>query len=252
MFTDTLDLELLTPLIAGSALALAVLAYLVYYVISAGIFYKPVIRTGSPPFEIVCIGYKFYQGTYNQDAKRAFCDLAKISPRKQSLNFLGIYYDNPKLVENGKQRFLVGAVLNKDLDVDEELQKKFIEHGYKITWITEIDYAVLAEFPHRNMLSILLAITKVYPLLQKFIMKKRLCAHPVIEYYDYKTMKFVLPLSKQEKFYVPEYYDFENDDVYYRDLKKDKYQSSSATGDSLVKDHKLVTKNSSSSDKKRH
>lgn len=64
---------------------------------------------------------------------------------------------------------MVGAVLNKDLDVDEDLQKKFIENGYKITWITEIDYAVLAEFPHRNMLSILLAIRKVYPLLHKFI-----------------------------------------------------------------------------------
>ena len=72
-------------------------------------------------------------------------------------------------MENGKQRFLVGAVLNKDLDVDDDLQRKFSENGYMITWITEIDYAVLTEFPHRNMLSILLAIRKVYPLLHKFI-----------------------------------------------------------------------------------
>ena len=98
MFIEALDLEL-TPLVAGVAAALAVVSYFVYYVISAGVFYKPVIRTGSPPFEIVCIGYKFYQGTYSQDAKNAFGDLAKIC-RKQSLNFLGIYYDNPKLVSH--------------------------------------------------------------------------------------------------------------------------------------------------------
>ena len=89
-----------------------------------------------------------------------------------------------------------------------------------------------------------------------FLQKKRLCAHPVIEYYDYKTMKFVLPLSKQEKFYVPEYYDIESEDAYYRDHRNDKYQSAgtnpSSDPFSSVKDHKLVTKNSSSSDKKRH
>ena len=83
--------------------------------------------------------------------------------------------------------------------------------------------------------------------------RKRLCAHPVIEYYDCKTMTFVLPLSKQEKFYVPEYYDYENDDDYYRDHKNDKYRSQpTAESSAGVKDHKLVTKNSSSSDKKRH
>ena len=98
VLAEALDLEV-TLLVAGLVAALALVAYIVYYVISAGLFYKPVIVTGSPPFETVCIGYKFYQGTYSVDAKRAFCDLAKVSS-KQPLNFLGIYYDNPKLVSH--------------------------------------------------------------------------------------------------------------------------------------------------------
>lgn len=67
-------------------------------------------------------------------------------------------------------------------------------------------------------------------------------------------MQFVLPLSKQEKFYVPEYYDCENEDAYYREHKSDKYQAAadSSGRSSRTCDHKLVTKNSSSSDKKRH
>ena len=75
--------------------------------------------------------------------------------------------------------------------MDENLQKKFIDKGYKITWITEIDYAVITEFPHRNMLSILFAIKKVYPLLDKFI-KVRTCPSLRIGIFERVSVKFFL------------------------------------------------------------
>lgn len=109
MFIEALGLEV-TPLAAGVAVTLAFVSFVVYYVLSAGLFYKPVVRTGSPSFEIVCIGYKFYQGTYSVDAKRAFADLAKVSCKK-SLNFLGIYYDNPKLVSQSQSTVLISSVI---------------------------------------------------------------------------------------------------------------------------------------------
>ena len=59
----------------------------------------------------------------------------------------------------GKQRYAIGIVLNdKDLNLDSNLENLLVKNGYKISWITKIDNAVLSEFPCVTALSPLVYI----------------------------------------------------------------------------------------------
>ena len=55
------------------------------------------------------------------------------------------------------------------MKVNQKEMDKLVSNGYKIIWLSEIDYAVLSEYPFRTMLSIMFAIKKVYPLIDSFI-----------------------------------------------------------------------------------
>ena len=78
-------------------------------------------------------------------------------------------------------------------------------HGYKIVHFPKPNYVVLAEFPFTNTLSIYMGIFRVYPKLKEYIATHGLCAYPALEIYSSNKIKFMMPLSKQEDFYVPEF-----------------------------------------------
>jgi hypothetical protein len=73
-------------------------------------------------------------------------------------------------VETGQQRYVIGYVLSEgELNFNKDLERKFIDNGFSTNWISSIDYAVVAEYPFVTMLSLVVAIWKVYPKLEKFI-----------------------------------------------------------------------------------
>jgi hypothetical protein len=92
----------------------------------------------------------------------------------------GIYYDNPQKVEKSKLRAEVGNILeNPGAEVLEQLTPK-----YNIKTLEKQDYLV-AEFPYRNQLSVILGIMKVYPAMNRYIEKHQLPKDGfVMEIYD--------------------------------------------------------------------
>jgi len=50
-----------------------------------------------------------------------------------------------------------------------------------------------------------MAIFRVYPKLKEYITSRSLCAYPAIEIYTSKSIEFIMPLSKQEEYFVPEF-----------------------------------------------
>ena len=79
------------------------------------------------------------------------------------------------------------------------------KEGYKIAHFPKPNYVVLAEFPFTNTLSIYMGIFRVYPKLKEYIATHGLCAYPALEIYTSNKIKFMMPLSKQEDFFVPEF-----------------------------------------------
>ena len=79
------------------------------------------------------------------------------------------------------------------------------KHGYKIIHLPKPNYVVMASFPFRNTLSIYMGIFRVYPKLKDYIVSRGLCAYPALEIYTPTAIEFVMPLSKQEEFFVPEF-----------------------------------------------
>ena len=150
------------------AVALLILC-VILYVRASGVFYRIKLRTDRPRFGALFIAYKFHQDSYAR-IKHAFKAACAVSP---SARLVGVYYDDPKSVEAGKQRYLVGAVLNDEQgQVDRALQMCYAQAGYKTVWLPEIEHAVLADFPFATVLSVIVGIWRVYPRIEKFIKVK--------------------------------------------------------------------------------
>lgn len=99
----------------------------------------------------------------------------------------GQYYDNPKLVDKDKLRSEAGCVI-ESADLEKLNQ---IELSFKVKTIPTKEYLV-AEFPYKGKISVIVGIMRVYPALEKFIMKNN---YPidgsVIEIYDVPEKKIV-------------------------------------------------------------
>lgn len=164
------------------------------------------IRTGRPCFGTIYITYKFHKSDYT-NVPRLVQDIKSIS--KQSKNeIIVIYYDNPKRTKSGKQRFIVGTILNdQNMNTNRKLEEEFKQHGYNFICVSQINYAVLSQFPWTNKFSNLIAIKKVYPKIKEFIKKNKLCAYPYIELHSKQIIHIVIPLCEQAKFFVQEYHD---------------------------------------------
>lgn len=106
---------------------------------------------------------------------------------------IGVYYDNPKMVEKSKLRSEVGSVIpTSELAKIEEKKNDF-----SFKKIAEAEYMV-AEFPYRNKMSFLFAVIKVYPVLNKYISDNKYQSVPSIELYDManKKINFLMEVKK--------------------------------------------------------
>ncbi len=92
----------------------------------------------------------------------------------------GIYYDDPRKVEKAKLRSEVGNILeNPTPELLQQLEGKF-----KIKTLDNQKFLV-AEFPYKNRLSIIMGIMRVYPAMTRYIRKNNLSDEGfVMEIYD--------------------------------------------------------------------
>ena len=98
----------------------------------------------------------------------------------ECLRGFGIYYDNPRKVEKAKLRSDVGNILENH--TPELLQQ--LEGKYKIKTLEKQKFLV-AEFPYKSRLSIIMGIMRVYPAMTRHIHKHNLSEEGfVMEIYD--------------------------------------------------------------------
>jgi len=168
----------------------------------SGLFSSIVIRTAETKYGPMVIAYKTITGPYNQ-VGALYTDSYCLLPKREQI---GIYYDDPNAVSPKELRCAVGPILsNGDEQPVKEEMELMRSHGWKIFHIPKPSYTVTTTFPFRTTFSIFIAIYRVYPRLGKYIAEHSLCAYPAIEVYTDNEITFIMPLSRQEDFYVSEF-----------------------------------------------
>ncbi|KAG7169407.1 testis-expressed protein 264 homolog isoform X1 [Homarus americanus] len=192
-------------------LMLLAVATVVGLLVHSGLFIPVDVKTCKPDLGEVYIAYKFARGPYKESGT-LFTQVHTLLPDYRTI---GVYYDDPKMKQSHKLRYIVGVVLSENgSPVVPEHRNLLEEHGYQFTTFPAIDHAVQASFPYNSTISIIVAIMKVYPALREYVETRSLCAHPFLEVYDSKKTEilFVGPLARQDDFYVPEVQQEEDDD----------------------------------------
>ena len=106
---------------------------------------------------------------------------------------VGIYYDDPAVVEQEKLRSDVGAMV-----VGSDITKIPQNDDIKIKNIAG-KQSIVAEFPIKNSISYMAGVIKVYPALKRYMVEKDYSNQvPVMELYDMvaKKIYYVIEIAK--------------------------------------------------------
>nr|XP_057911770.1 testis-expressed protein 264 homolog [Doryrhamphus excisus] len=200
-------------------LLVCLLVTLVGFLVYSGLLADVVIKTGPPPVPNVTIAYKFKEGPYNESGA-AFAEPCSIGPKQRTIT---IYYDDPKQKPAQKCRYIAGSILCEGEEKpDEELQKLYEKFGFKVFSLPEVSHAVTTSFPATTPLSYVLAPFRVYPKLTSYIEERKLSAFPIIEICASVVTHYMVPLSRQTDFFVPEVKDEVKADVKEEDSDEDR------------------------------
>ncbi|XP_029005568.1 testis-expressed protein 264 isoform X2 [Betta splendens] len=171
------------------------------FLMYSGLLSDVVIKTGPPPIRNVTIAYKFKEGVY-KECGAAYTESCSIGPQ---LSAIGVFYDDPKQRPPEKCRYAVGSVLSEGDDKpDEELQRLYEKFGFKVFALPQVSHAVTTSFPCNTTLSYVLGPYRVYPRLASYIEERKLYAFPSVEIYRSDSIHYMVPLSHQMDFFVPE------------------------------------------------
>ncbi|KAL3853551.1 hypothetical protein ACJMK2_017086 [Sinanodonta woodiana] len=192
----------LVLILAGLGAVFLLLIFTISYLIAyLGLFETVEVGAGKPPIGKAVVLYKYGRGPY-KECGHMFTDVCRLAPNCRPV---GIYYDDPKVIPEHNLRYAVGAILSEDgSPVDEDLEKKMMDEGYKVIHLPAVSNVVKTTFPFKSSISIYIAIYKVYPKLCKYIQEHRLSAFPMLEVYDKETIHFMAPLAHQYDFFVDE------------------------------------------------
>lgn len=162
--------------IAIISLIVLALLFVAYYGGFKEIKFKTSIQGG----EILV--YENLTGDYSKSGEvidRVYKSLLNNEKIKTTRGF-GIYYDDPKKVDKDKLKSEVGCIVDGIDSVKmADLQKK-----YKVKICPKGKY-LTTEFPHKNVMSIMFGIMKVYPAMNKYVQENGLTEKgAVMEIYD--------------------------------------------------------------------
>ena len=151
-----------------------------------GGFYKVNIQTVNTGGEILV--YENVTGSYNQASKisnKVYYELLNNFKIETTKGF-GIYYDNPKNMDKNKLRSEVGCIVE---NIDNDTLEK-IDGNFQIKTLPNENYLV-AEFPFKGFLSIMIGMIKVYPKMGKYISENGFEDGPIMEIYDVQNKKII-------------------------------------------------------------
>jgi len=100
----------------------------------------------------------------------------------------GIYYDDPETTPTDSLYSLAGCVLEiRDTNKIKTLERK----GFRVETMNETP-SIVARFPYKNRLSILLGVFKVYPEMEEYRKKHNLKEKPALEIYTQDSIIFAM------------------------------------------------------------
>ena len=183
-------------------LLLCLLLTIFLYLAFSGLFTPITVSTLEPDTGPITLAYKTLVGPYKEAGELYTESYCLLPHRKQ----LGIYYDDPEGTPPAELRCAVGPVLAQggEAPVKEEMEK-MKENGFRIVHLPDPSFVVSATFPFATTFSIYIAIYRVYPQLRDYIAERRLCAYPAMELYSDSSIVFMMPLSRQDEFFVAEF-----------------------------------------------
>ncbi|XP_020497808.1 LOW QUALITY PROTEIN: testis-expressed protein 264 homolog [Labrus bergylta] len=192
---------------------------LVGFLVYSGLLSDVIIKTGPPPIKNVTFAYKFKEGSY-KDCGAAYTETCSIGPK---LSTISVFYDDPKQRPAEKCRYVVGSVLCEgEEQPDKELQELYQKFGFKVFSVPEVSHAVTTSFPCTTPLSNVLGPYRVYPRLSSYIEERKLSAFPTIEICGSDVINYMVPLSRQTDFFVPEMKEDVKTDVKEEDSDEDR------------------------------
>ena len=151
-----------------------------------GGFYKVNLQNLNAGGEILV--FENVTGAYNQANKvsnKIYYDLLN-NYGIETFKGFGIYYDNPKNVEQNKLRSEIGCIAeNIDNDTIEKLKEK-----YQVKTLQKENFLVV-EFPYKGFFSIMMGMIKVYPVIGKYITENNYKDGPIMEIYDIANKKII-------------------------------------------------------------
>ena len=154
---------LLLTVIVFVVFCLSVFSALVYF----GLFEDIEVRVGSPPYKFGAqfVAYKKGKSCYS-DSSALFTEVISLTPH---LNSFGVYLDEPNDQNREKCRFLVGVILRPQSS-EFESQKQLLESkGFICGQLPDVDHVVYTVFPFRSVISVVIAIKRVYPRIKSYI-----------------------------------------------------------------------------------
>jgi GyrI-like small molecule binding domain len=171
-------LGLLVGLIVAAGL------YFIMDLIRNGIFSSPVITEKDiGPYTLV---YTKYIGEYKNVGPvmdKVYYDLKNRYGIATTKGF-GIYYDDPKTVSRDKLRSIVGCIVeSKSINEIGDLRSSFGVYEYPKS------KSVVAEFPYKGKMSVIIGIFKTYPKLSAYVDSKKYESVPIMELYDQPNKK---------------------------------------------------------------
>lgn len=160
---------LLLTLLLFVVFCLTVYFALIYF----GLFDNVEVRVGSPPYRFgaKAIAFKKQKSNYSE-ASAIFTEACSVAP---GLNTFGIYLDEPNDDNRDKCRFLVGVILKPEAP-DYESRRQLLESkGFVCGQLPDVDHVVFTIFPFRSVISVVIAIRRVYPIIKSYILVSYVC-----------------------------------------------------------------------------
>lgn len=172
---------------------LLIIVVIVLFLNYVGFFSKVVIKEKEMgPYVLV---YEEHKGDY-KGTRKIQDDIYYALINKYGIETykgFGVYYDDPKKVSKQELRSIAGCILEKS---DYNSIEKLKENKFKVTK-TSKQRSIVAEFPLKNALSILIGIMKVYPEINKFVEKNGFKQKEIMEVYDVPAKKIIYIMNKQ-------------------------------------------------------
>jgi DNA gyrase inhibitor GyrI len=128
--------------------------------------------------------YEDITGDYSKSAKvmdRVYYSLLNDHAITTSRGF-GIYFDNPREVEKSKLRSQAGCII-------EEADIEKISFLPVNSMVLPAKNYLVTEFPYKNQASVIVALMKVYPAMNRYVQENNIRMGAVTEIYDIPNKK---------------------------------------------------------------